>query len=63
MTPAEIENLAGLWADMIRSGEATGSMEAFETVGEREGWDVADAMCVHLNNWNVPLITDTRSNA
>lgn len=60
MSPAEIENLAGLWSEMIETGEASGSMEAFEVIGEREGWDVADAVCVHLNAWNVPLIVTDR---
>lgn len=56
MTKDDILLLAALWRDMIESGEATGSMEAFETIGEREGYEVADAVCEYLNAWNVPLI-------
>lgn len=50
----EIELLAALYEDMILSGELSGVDAAYDAVEATRGITVADAVCIILNNRNLP---------
>lgn len=62
LSPDEVRNLAGLYADMTRSGEITGADEAYDTVCGLHGYEIADQVTTLLNEWGVPDNTDRKGN-